>query len=242
MWTWIHKISTPKYCYRFACLFQPWIAVACLILFLDGLWQGLVVAPPDYQQGDVYRIIYLHVPLVIWSVGIYVVMTACSLIYFIWKIKNADIIAKASAPIGAIFTFLTLITGSIWGKPTWGTWWIWDARLTSEFILLFIYFGIIVIRVAMPEPRLASRATALVTLIGFINIPIIHYSVDWWNTLHQGASILRFGSPKIAASMLHPLLAMIAAFLFYYLWILLIEIKHEVLQREKNTRWVSESI
>lgn len=239
MLTGIYKFSAPKYCYQLAEKLQPWFAIICLVLFVDGLWQGLVMAPPDYQQGDVYRIIYLHVPLAIWSLGIYVVMAACSLLYFIWKIKIADIIAKVSAPIGALFTLLTLISGSIWGKPTWGTWWIWDARLTSELILLFIYFGIIAVRHAMPEPRLASRAAALVTLVGSVNIPIVHYSVNWWNTLHQGASILKLGSPSIAPSMLHPLLVMITAFLFYYLWILTIQIKSELLCRDRKTQWVA---
>lgn len=238
MWSWFHKLSSPKQCYQLISYIRPCIAILCITLFLIGLWYALIVAPPDYQQGEVYRIIYVHVPLAIWSLGVYVVMSACAFIYFIWKIKMADLIIKISAPIGAIFTVLTLLTGSIWGKPTWGTWWIWDARLTTELILLFIYLGVILIRYAIPELRLASRASALLTLLGTINIPIVHYSVIWWNTLHQGPSILKWSVSSIAPVMLHPLWVMIFAFFFYYIWILLIRAQHELLWREQKTNWV----
>lgn len=238
MLSWFHKISSPKQCYQLISYLRPRVAILCVVLFVIGLWYALIVSPPDYQQGDVYRIIYMHVPLAIWSLGIYVAMSVCALIYLIWKIKMADLIIKMSAPIGAIFTVLTLMTGSIWGKPTWGTWWIWDARLTSELILFFIYIGVILIRYAIPEPRLASRASALVTLLGAINIPIVHYSVIWWNTLHQGPSILKWSTSSISPVMLHPLWVMIFAFFFYYIWILLIRAQHELLWREQKTNWV----
>jgi len=178
---------------------------------------GLLFAPADYQQGDAFRIMYLHVPAAIWSLGVYMMMSISVLFFFIWKIKLADIIAKVSAPVGVIFTVICLVTGSIWGRPTWGTWWIWDARLTSELLLLFIYFGIMALRSAIPNPQLAARASGVFTLIGLVNIPIIHYSVNWWNTLHQGAS-LSLTNATIAPSMLHPLIAMIVGFLFYYGW------------------------
>lgn len=231
MIAWMHnlnKIISPKYSAQFIGRYQKFAALFCILFLSYGLFAGLYLAPPDYQQGNVYRIMYIHVPLAIQSLSVYVIMSAAAFVYLIWKIKIADYIAKISAPIGAVFTALTLLTGSLWGKPTWGTYWIWDARLTSELILLFIYVGIIAIRAAIPEPRLSSHASALITLLGFLNIPIIHYSVDWWNTLHQGASILKWGAPSIAPAMLNPLLAMIVAFYFYYLWILMGQLRKEL--------------
>jgi len=237
MWHWIHKASSPKVCYRWAKNLQPWLALCCLLLLAYGLIDGLMFAPADYQQGDAFRIMYVHVPAAIGSLAIYVLMSVSVFFFFIWKIKLADIVAKASAPIGAVFTFICLLTGAIWGRPTWGTWWIWDARLTSELLLLFIYFGIMALRSAMPNPKLAARASGIFTLIGLVNIPIIHYSVQWWNTLHQGAS-LSLTNATIAASMLYPLMAMICAFLFYYAWVLCIKVRSEILLREKETAWV----
>jgi heme exporter protein C len=242
MWTFIHKAGSPKTAYSWAREAQLWIAMACLIFFIYGLFDGLAVAPSDYQQGNVYRIIYLHVPAAFWSIGVYVAMTVAVIVHFIWKIKVADIVAKVSAPFGASLTFLTLITGSIWGEPTWGTWWVWDARLTSELILLFIYFGIISLRSTIPDRELAARASGMVTLIGLVDIPIVHFSVDWWHTLHQGASLHLFSKPTIAPSMLYPLLAMIVAFLLLYIWIVLIRLQHEILQREQKTMWLQEQL
>ena len=178
MWTFISKAASPKTCYRLACRLQPFAIMLCLSFAAYGLVGGLLLAPPDYQQGSVYRIIYLHVPLAIGSMAVYMIMATAVIFFFIWKIKVADIVAKACAPIGVIFVFLTLLTGSIWGQPTWGTWWIWDARLTSELILLFIYMGIISLRSAIPEPALAARASGIMTLVGLVNIPIVHYSLD----------------------------------------------------------------
>lgn len=241
MWAWIHKAASPKTSYRWAKKLQPWFALVCLFAFTYGLIDGLLFAPADYQQGDAFRIMYLHVPAAICSLGIYVVMSAAVIFFFVWKIKVADIIACASASIGAIFTLICLVTGSIWGRPAWGAWWIWDARLTSELLLLFIYFGIIALRQAIPNPQLAARSSGVLTLIGLINIPIIHYSVIWWNTLHQGVS-LSFSNTTIFPSMLYPLIAMIFAFLFYYLWVLCIHIRSELLLREKNTAWVRHEV
>lgn len=222
-----NKIISPKYCARFVARTQKYLVLFFIPILIYGLFDGLFIAPPDYQQGNAYRIMYIHVPLAIQSLSVYVMMSVCAAIYLIWKIKIADYIAKISAPIGAVFTALTLITGSLWGKPTWGTFWIWDARLTSELILLFIYIGIIAIRHAMPEPRLSAHAGSLLTLLGLVNIPIIHYSVDWWNTLHQGASILQFAKPTIASSMLYPLLAMIVASYCYYILLVMMKLKRE---------------
>ncbi len=234
----IYKFASPQTSYHWAGRFLPWIFLLMILMLTYGLLGALWLAPPDYQQGDVYRIIFVHVPAAIWSLGIYIFMAVAAMIYLVWKIKIADILAKISAPIGASFTFLALITGSIWGKPTWGTWWIWDARLTAELILLFIYGGIIALRAAMPDPQLATQVSNILTLIGLVNIPIIHYSVNWWQTLHQGATVLKFGQPSIAPSMLYPLLAMIVAFGMYYFLLLLLGIRYELLKREHQTNWV----
>lgn len=241
MWSWIHKASSPKTCYRWAKNMQPYLVFCCLAVLGYALIDGLLFAPADYQQGDAFRIMYLHVPAAICSMGIYLVMSVGELVFLIWKIKVADIVAKASAPIGAIFTLICLITGSIWGRPTWGTWWIWDARLTSELLLLFIYFGIMALRSAIPNPRLAARATAVFTLVGLVNIPIIHYSVNWWNTLHQGAS-LSLTKVTIAPNMLYPLIAMLLGFLFYYGWVLCVKLRSELLITEKKTAWVKKEV
>ncbi len=238
MWSFICKLGSPKTAYNIARSIQPWAGTLCFIAFAYGLLAGLLLAPADYQQGNVYRIIYLHAPAAIMSLSIYTVMSVAAAFYLIWKIKLADVIAKASAPIGALLTVMTLITGAIWGKPTWGTWWIWDARLTSELILLFIYGGVMAMRAAMPEAQLGAKASAVVTLVGLVNIPIIHYSVNWWHTLHQGATVLQFARPTIAASMLHPLLAMLAAFMLYYVWLLCYKVRVELLQREQHSTWV----
>jgi len=240
MWQWFHRLSAPKYFYTFANKLIPWFAVMAVALFSYGLVGGLYFAPADYQQGDAFRIIYVHVPCAFLSLMVYVTMTMAALIAYVWQIKLADMLIKVSAPLGAWFTFLALATGAIWGKPMWGTWWVWDARLTSELILLFIYFGIIGLQSAIADNQVAARAVRIMVLVGFINIPIIHYSVYWWNTLHQGSTLKFFAASLIAPSMLHPLLAMIAGFSFYYGLVLLIGIKREILLREGKTQWVQE--
>jgi heme exporter protein C len=242
MWMIVHKAASPRICYQWAGRLMPWLMVLFIVAAGYGLVGGLWLAPPDYQQGNAYRVIFVHVPAAVWSLGVYVAMAAAALIHLIWKIKVADVLAKLSAPIGASFTALALITGSIWGKPTWGTWWIWDARLTAELILLFIYGGVIALRAVMPSPLLAAQVSGVFTLVGLVNIPIIHYSVNWWQTLHQGATILKIGAPSIAPVMLYPLLAMLFAFLLYYLIILLIGLRYELLKREQQTHWVQQLV
>ncbi len=233
MWKILYKAASPKTSFIWTGKLLPWISILSFCAFAYGLIGGLWLAPPDYQQGDVYRIIFLHVPAAVWSLGIYVLMATAALIFIIWKIKIADIVLKLSAPIGASFTLLALITGAIWGRPTWGAWWIWDARLTSELILLFVYGGIIALRQAMPDPQLAAQVSSILTLVGLVNIPIIHYSVNWWQTLHQGATILKFSSPSIASNMLYPLLSMLAAFFFYYLIVLFLGLRAELIKQQK---------
>jgi heme exporter protein C len=209
---------------------------------LAGLYLGLVVAPPDYQQGDSYRIIFIHVPSAWMSLFIYVVMAGSSAIGLIWRIKLAEVVAISSAPIGASFTFLALATGSLWGKPMWGTWWVWDARLTSELLLLFLYLGVIALYNAVEDKRTAARAAGILAIVGVVNIPIIHYSVEWWNTLHQGPTVTKFDAPSIHLSMLIPLLLMALAFKLYYVVLVLLRSRCEVLERERNSKWVQELV
>jgi heme exporter protein C len=240
MHKWLTKLASPKSFYQITGNWLPWLALFSSLLFAYGLIDGLLFVPPDYQQGDAFRIIYLHVPSAVMSLAAYVVMAISAAIFLIWKIKLADVIAKVGAPLGASFTFLALITGSLWGKPMWGTWWIWDARLTSELILLFLYGGVIALRSAIPEPTQAAKASNLLTIVGLVDIPIIHYSVYWWNTLHQQATVLKLAKPSIVPGMLYPLLAMLLAFMLYYLLALLISARYEVMARERQARWVQE--
>jgi len=235
-----HKLASPKYFYNFAGRLMPWLAASCLLFFLAGLYYGLIEAPPDYQQGDSYRIMFIHVPAAWMSMFVYVVMAGAGIIGLVWHIKLAEMIAISSATIGASFTFLALITGSLWGKPMWGTWWVWDARLTSELILLFLYLGVIALYNAIEDKRTAARATAILAIVGVVNIPIIHYSVEWWNTLHQGATVTKFDKPSIDVSMLIPLLLMALAFKLYYALVVMMRARCEVLERERNTQWVRE--
>lgn len=218
----------------------PWLTALLIVLLAYGLYGGLVMAPADYQQGDSFRIIYIHVPSAWMSLFVYVVMAISGAIGLIWHIKLAEIVSISSASIGAAFTFLALITGSLWGKPMWGTWWVWDARLTSELILLFLYLGVIGLYGAIEDKRTAARAVAILALVGVVNIPIIHYSVEWWNTLHQGATVTKFDKPSIHPDMLIPLLVMAVAFKVYYGIALLMRCRNELLQREQNNRWVDE--
>ncbi len=239
----MYKYASPKNFYVLAGQLIPWLATATALLLAYGLYQGLFVAPPDYQQGESVRIIYIHVPSAWMSLFVYVNMAGAAGIGLVWNIKLAELLARASAPIGASFTLITLVTGSLWGKPMWGTWWAWDARLTSELILLFLYLGFMALQAAIDDPKRAARAGALLALVGVVNIPVIHFSVQWWNTLHQPASISsisKIGAPSIHPSMLIPLLVMAVAFTLYYFTVALMRMRAEILEREKNSRWVAE--
>jgi heme exporter protein C len=217
---------------------MPWLTFIFTLLVISGLYGGLYLAPADYQQGDSYRIIYIHVPAAWMSLFIYVVMAITGAIGLIWRIKLAEVVMISSASVGAGFTFIALVTGSLWGKPMWGTWWVWDARLTSELILLFLYLGVIGLYGAIDDKRSASRAVAILALVGVVNIPIIHYSVEWWSTLHQPATVTKFDKPSIHVSMLIPLLLMALAFKVYYLIAMILRARVEILQRERNSQWV----
>jgi heme exporter protein C len=240
MWKWFHMLASPPHFYRIAGLTIPWFAWPALGLILLGLWGGLVKAPMDYQQGEGFRIFYVHVPSAIMSMFIYSTMAIAAGIGLIWRMKLAHAVAAASAPIGAWFTFCALATGSLWGKPMWGTWWVWDARLTSELILLFLYLGYIALRSSIDDPQRADRASAVLALVGVINLPIIHYSVVWWNSLHQGSTMFNPGAMSI--EMKWPALAMLFGFMLYYGAVLFVRLRAEVIRRERNAAWLREEL
>lgn len=236
----LHILASPPYFYALAGKLLPWLGGLFLLVLLPGLIGGLILAPADYQQGESYRIIYIHVPSAWMSMFVYMVMAGAGAVALVWRIKLAEVVAVSSAPVGAAFTFLALVTGSLWGKPMWGAYWVWDARLTSELLLLFLYLGVMALYNAIEDKRTAARAVAILALVGVVNIPIIHYSVEWWNTLHQGPTVTKFDKPSIHLSMLIPLLLMALAFKVYYVIAMLLRARAELLQRERNSRWVEE--
>ncbi len=242
IWNWIQRFSSPKHFYSMSAPLIKWLAIATLFIGLYGLYLGLFVAPTDYKQGDSYRIMFVHVPAAWMAMFIYVVMAVSAAVGIIWRIRLADMVASASAPIGASFTFLALATGSLWGKPMWGTYWIWDARLTSMLILLFLYLGYMALQSAIDDQRSADKASGLLAIVGIVNIPIIHYSVVWWNTLHQGSSVTMVDAPSIHIDMLIPLLLMAVAFKLFYATMVLVRTRNEVLYRDRNRRWVRELV
>ena len=235
---WFHKLGSPPYFYRLAGRFLPWLYAIALISGVVGLYGGLVIAPADYQQGDSFRMIYVHVPCAWMSLFVYAFMAANSFVALVWRIKLSETLAMASAPIGAAFTFITLVSGSLWGKPMWGTWWTWDARLTSELVLLFLYLGVIGLYHAIEDRRQAARAAGFLALIGVVNLPIVHFSVNWWNTLHQGSTVRLLGPSKISADMLWPLLAMALATHLYFFGSLLVRARIGLLELEGGKDWV----
>lgn len=243
MWTWFHKLGSPPHFYRIAGRLAPWLGGLAAIAIAVGTFKGLVLAPADYQQGDGFRIIYVHVPSAYLSLMAYVLMASAAAIGLIWRMKLAHAVAAACAPIGASFTFLALATGSIWGRPMWGTWWEWgDARLTSELILLFLYLGYMALRASIDDTSRADRASAVLAIVGVINVPIIHYSVEWWSSLHQGATLAKFDQPSITGNMLTPLLIMIIGFTLFFAAVLLTRARGEVLERERHSRWVKREL
>ncbi len=226
------KFANPSYFQRLSQKIYPFSLTISFTLFFLGLFFCFFMSPPDYLQGETVRIMYVHVPCAWFSLLTYSIMAICSFISIVFKHTLADIISRACAPIGAVFTLATLLTGSIWGKPTWGTWWVWDARLTSELILFFIYIGHILISNAYDDVRKGDRNAAILTLVGIINLPVIKWSVDWWNTLHQPASISKFSSPSIDSSMLLPLFIMTFSFLFFFLTLAFLRIRSEIILRK----------
>jgi heme exporter protein C len=239
---WFYQLASPKWCYQISGKLLPYFLVAALIMLTAGIVWGLVFAPQDYQQGNSFRIIYIHVPSAILAQSIYLTMAIAGGIGIIWKMKVADMVAYACAPIGASMAFIALLTGAVWGKPTWGSWWVWDARLTSMLILLFLYFGVMALYSAMEKPENAARSVAILALVGLVNIPIIKYSVDWWNTLHQPATFTLTEKPAMPVEMWLPLLVMLIGFYCFFASALMLRLRNEILNREKRTSWVKQLV
>lgn len=240
---WFHSLASPPHFYRFAQRWSPWLAALSLVLVLVGTYGGLVLAPPDYLQGEGFRIIYVHVPSAYIGMLAYVVLASAATIGFVWRIKLAHAVAVSVAPVGASFTFLALVTGAVWGKPMWGTYWEWgDARLVFELLLLFLFIGYMVLRLSFDDRDKADRVSAILAAVGVINVPIIHYSVEWWSTLHQGPTIAQFDSPSIDTAMLIPLLINIAGFTALFVWLVMNRLQGEVLERERATRWAQQLV
>lgn len=232
------RYSSPATFYPLAGKLIPWFTALAVLFGVAGLWVGFFVAPTDAQQGEGYRIIFLHVPASWMSMFIYMVMALWSAVGLSLNTRLSGIMATALAPTGAIFAALSLITGSLWGKPMWGTWWIWDARLTSELLLFFLYLGYIALRAAIDDPRRADRACAVLALVGVVNIPVIYFSVQWWNTLHQGSSISLTRSPSMAHTMLLGMLLVALAAWMYSIAVALTRARAIILERERHTDWV----
>lgn len=228
----LHRFANPNRFLRLSGAVLPWLSVLTAALFALGIYYALFASPADFQQGETVRIMYVHVPSAWLSMFCYSVLAVASAVSLIWRHPLADLSARAAAPLGAAFTALALVTGSLWGKPMWGTWWVWDARLTSVLILLFLYLGHIALSRAFDDPVRGARAAAVLALVGVVNLPIIKFSVDWWNTLHQPASISRLGPPAIDGAFLTPLLLMAAAFTAFFITMLLVRTRTEVTARK----------
>jgi len=242
MWTRLkrlyHKMGSPKWFYEITSQWSPWVLLVGSALMLTGVVWGLAFAPADYLQGNSFRIIYIHVPSSLLSQSAYLFMAVAGLVGLVWKMKMSFVVAKVIAPIGASLAILSLLTGAIWGKPTWGTWWVWDARLTSMLILLFLYFGVIAIYNAIENDEMANKAAAILSIVGSINIPVIKYSVEWWNTLHQPATITLTNKPTMVPEMFIPLILTIVGFYCWFAVWVFARTRNEILFKERKTNWV----
>jgi len=238
MWKKLHHLSKPQKAYLFCLKWGKWLSLFAVILLCVGWFFGLFYVPPDYQQGNSFRIIYFHVPAAIGSMAAYLFMAGMAFLGLVWQIKLARWSVIAIAPIGAVYTVIALITGAIWGKPMWGTWWVWDARLTSELILLFLYLGVIALYQAFEDQTAAIKAASLLSIVGVINLPIIHYSVVWWNTLHQRSSITAFSGSSISFVMFMPLVFCLFGFAFLFFGLFCLRLRNEILRNEKHRSWV----
>ena len=236
------KFSSPQNFYVLAGRLQPLFTALAVLLLSVGLWISFFVAPTDAQQGEGYRIIFVHVPASQMSMFIYLIMAAWAGVGLVFNTRLSSMMASALAPTGALFALLSLVTGALWGKPMWGAWWVWDARLTSELILLFLYLGFLALQSSIDDPRRADKACAVLALVGVVNVPIIYFSVKWWNTLHQGASVSMTKSPSMAAPMLWGMLIMVAAFWMYTVAVALARVRNIILERERHTEWVQHAV
>jgi heme exporter protein C len=242
MFRWLDPYAKPETLYHLCGRLLPYLmGLAVFTLLLGNIW-GLAFSPSDYQQGDSYRIIYIHVPSAIWSMGAYSSMAIAAFIGLVWQIRVAQWAVLAIAPIGAVYTVIALFTGAAWGKPMWGTWWVWDARLTSELVLLFLYLGVIALAGAFSEAARGIKVASLLAIVGVVNLPIIHYSVEWWNTLHQGATITKFAKPSIDPSMLWPLLISILGFALLLAALTCLRLRSQILIFEQHRPWVRQLV
>ena len=237
---WFHQMGSPKWFYEWGGRLQPWFALAALILLGWGMVWGLAFAPADYQQGNSFRIMYVHVPAAILGQSIFVSMAVAGAIGIIWKMKVAFMVARSCIAIGATFTAIALLTGAIWGKPTWGTYWVWDARLTSTLVLLFLYAGVMALNQAISERQTAGKATAILAIVGTINIPIIKYSVEWWNTLHQSSSFSLTEKPTMPAEMYVPLLLTVVGSYCLFALLILMRTRTQILQTQSQAKWLTQ--
>lgn len=240
MWKWLHPYAKSETQYRLLGKIQPIFGVLSLLLLATALVWGLAFAPKDYQQGDSYRIIFIHVPAAIWSMGVYGSMAVAALVALVWQIRQASLAMISMAPIGAVFAFISLVTGAVWGKPMWGTWWVWDARLTSALVLFFLYLGVIALYSAFQDRTIGAKTAGILSIVGVINLPIIHFSVEWWNTLHQGATITKFDKPSMAVEMLIPLLLAIFGTMMLMIWLSIVRYRSALLIDERKRPWVRE--
>ena len=238
----MHRFAKPSVFLKFTAPILPWLSVLTAILIAVGLYFSLIASPVDYQQSHTVRIMYIHVPAAWMGLFCYVGMAICGAMSLIWKHPLADICARATAPIGAMFTVVCLVTGSLWGEPMWGTWWVWDARLTSMLILLFLYGGVIALDRAINDEKSAARAVAVLVLVGVVNIPIIQYSVEWWNTLHQPSTFKLTEKPSVPAEMWVPLLLSVLGLYLLFGWLACLRMQTEILLREQRTRWVKDYV
>ncbi|MEL0624568.1 MULTISPECIES: heme ABC transporter permease [Marinomonas] len=241
-WIWFHKLGSPKWFYQWSSKWALPVFSIGLLAMLVGVGWGLGFAPTDYQQGDTYRIIYLHVPAAVLAESCYLSLGVAGFVYLVWQMKMAPIFIKSMAPIGAAMAAIALLSGAIWGKPTWGTWWVWDARLTSVLVLFLLYMGIIALQNTLEDAALANQATAIVSVLGLINLPIIKYSVNWWNTLHQPASFSLTEKPAMPMEMWLPLLIAVIGFYCLVAGLVMWRMQSEILLRERRTQWVKEKV
>ena len=236
------RFAAPSRFYALAGRLIPWCWAATLLLGIPALWIGFAIAPSDFQQGDAYRIIFIHVPAAWMSMLLYLAMAFWAAIGWAFNAKLASMVARALAPTGAMFTFVALWSGALWGKPTWGTWWVWDARLTSEFILLLLYLGYMALVNAIDDTRRADQAGALLAVIGSVNVPIIYFSVKWWNTLHQGSTISATAAPKMVSTMLTAMLLMTFSFWAYSFAVVFTRTRAIIVERERDAKWLNEGL
>jgi heme exporter protein C len=242
-WTWFHKLASPPYIYRLSATLTPWFGWPAAVALLVAAYWGLAIAPTDYQQGDAFRIIYVHAPTAWMSLMVYMTMGVSAAIGLIWRMKVAHAVAASVAPIGASFTFVALATGSLWGGPMWGTYWEWDPRIVFELLLLFLYLGYMGLHSSIEDPQRADRTAAVLAVVGTVNVPVVHFSVVWWNSLHQAPTIMTLGGQKnMDSRMVGPLLLMLAGFTLLFVALLLTRLRAEVLRRERTASWIREAV